>query len=177
MRADPRGSRCPLCGVALAQGRLEKHLWKAHAGDGLSRRPGLSAPEEAGAGKNGKALLRCSLCGAAVREDRYAAHVEARHPPRTFAPSSRKGPARGPKYPEFGSMDDEALERRGREISRRLRGITPGFQIEPVDALVEERRRITAELKSRKGTGLGAPPGRWYRGPGKVRFWRPGDGS
>lgn len=168
--------RCPLCGVALARGRLEKHLWKAHPGDGLSRRPGLLPPEEMGTSKSGKALLRCSLCGAALREDRYAAHVKAQHPPQTFAPSSRTSPAKGPRYPEFSGLDDQALERRVREISRELRGLSPGLETGPIRELQKERRRITAELKSRKGTGLGASPGRWYRGPGRVRFWRPGDG-
>lgn len=173
--------RCPLCGVALSRGRLKKHLWKAHAGDGLSRRPGLSPPEEIGADESGKALLRCSLCGEVLREGRYAAHVKARHPPQTFAPNSRAGPARGPRYPEFSGLDDRALERRVREISRELKALSPGLSAGPEKGpardLEKERRRITAELKGRKGTRLGATPGRWYKGPGKVRFWRPEDGG
>lgn len=164
--------RCLLCGRSVRKGRMSKHLFKAHAGDGVSRRPGLREPEETGQGSPGKMLLRCSACGTVVREDRYAGHVRKAHPPQTFAPSSAA--PKGPKYSEFAGMSDEDLERRVREIARELNHVPTNIGTGPEEDLRKERRRITAELRSRKGFGQGAPPGRWYKGPGKVRYWKPG---
>lgn len=173
--------RCPLCGTRLARGRLQKHLRKAHPGEGLVGRPGLAAPEETGEGKRGARLLRCSLCGATVREDRYAAHVRKAHPPRRPAP----GPANdGPTRPERAGAADESkeaekLRRQLEDLKDRLRQVNATLKQTRGPAKREKLLAKKRALKSRiNSLDLEREPprfktwGRWSKGPASVRFWR-----
>ena len=120
----------------------------------------------------------CPDCGTRLKRKNLKRHRKKHEEKLTRMESAGKGhgprPGRkpGPRYPSLSGHSDEEISARVTAINRELKTLTPGFHSEKMAALSGEKRTLVAELRARKASGLSRQWGRWYGGPGKVRYYR-----
>ncbi len=128
----------------------------------------------------------CPTCGVRMKRKNLKWHVKNKHKKkpakrkkdrREVGGGPRPGTKPGPRNPALANLSDDEMSSRVAAINRELKTLVPAFHGEKMAVLSREKRALTKELKARKASGLSRQWGRWYSGPGKVRYYRGGSGD